>query len=383
MLLASVAHAEDVVAYAVEGDAPAAGADPRVAALDDAFARAAAAAVAELVPGDARTAHKGELDRELVGHARLWVKSYTVTKDETNEDRRQLVLSVRIDRDKLRARLAELAIPTQDAAPVTPSGPVARPVVILLRVATPAGSRADFGDGAAKDVPGLTVLTNALRDAGMAVKRPTSSGAVARTTGDLPLDAGEADALAEAAKAELVLVAGVSVGPSVPVRGQAQPAALVTAHAKLVDRKTHEVVGQGAAIAAARGEGDEGLAYAVDHALVAALADVLPPPTKKLAQAAGFHGDDTPIGEPGTVLVRLPTKTPWRLVLEEQKYLAGAKTVRGASLRRLSPGGWVLGVATGESIEKVAQIARKAPTTDTSAAVRIVGDVIEVNLTGP
>ena len=41
-----------------------------------------------------------------------------------------------------------------------------------------------------------------------------------------------------------------------------------------------------------------------------------------------------------------PAKTPYAMVLAEQKYLAGAKGVRAATLRRLSPNGWVIGVAT-------------------------------------
>jgi hypothetical protein len=383
VLLASVVtHAEDIVAYEAEGEAPSAGADPRVAALDDAFARAVNTALGELVPADQRAQHKADLDREIVSHARLWVAKFTVTRDETNEDRRQLVVSVRIDRDKLRDQLAKLGVATQDTASKPANEPGARPAVILLRVATPKGIKADYGDGADKDVPGYGVLQAALRDAGMAVKRPATSGAAARATGDLPLDDAETDALADGAKADVVAIAGVTVGPTTLVRGQADPAALVTAHVRLIERRDHRVIGQGAAMAAARGDDAGAIAYGADHALAAALADVMPPQPKKLAQAAGYRGDDNPIGESGVVLVRLPTKTPWNLVLGEQKYLAGAKGVRSATLRRLSPGGWVIGVATGESLEKVAQIARKAPTSDSTAAVKIVGDIVEVNLAG-
>lgn len=379
LLLAGVAYAEDIVAYEAEGSAPVAGADARVAALDDGFARAVTTALAELVPQDLRTSRRADLDREIVQHARLWVKSYTVTKDETDDDRRQLVLSVKIDRDKIRAKLGELGIVAQDTTSTEPQNPAARPVVILLRVATPKGMRADWGDAADNDTPGLAALSQALRDAGYAVKKAPATKYAPRATGDLPLEDDDSDALADAAKADLVAIAGVTVGPSVPVRGQMQPAALVSAHVKLIERKGHAVVGQGAALAAARGDDDT---YAVDHAIKTALADVLPRKSQKLAQAAGFHGDDTPLAEPGIVLVRLPSKTPWRLVLEEQKFLAGAKTVKAASLRRLSPSGWVIGVATGEAIDKVAQIARKPPTADSTATVKIANNIVEVSLVG-
>ena len=378
LLLPLTARAEDVVAYEAEGEAASAGTDPRVAALDDAFARAVTSALADLVAGDARTAHKGELDREIVGHARLWVKAFTVTRDETNEDRRQLVVSVRIDRDKLRARLAELSIPTLASGPAVPAD--TRSVVILLREATPHGVHADYGDGGEKDVPGVAALTSALRNAGYAVRVAPTSGAAARGDGDLPLSDDEAGALATQAGAQLALIAGVSVGAGVPARGQPKDVALVTAHVRLLDVVQKKATGQGSAIAA--GLGEEGLGYAVDRALSGALGDVLPPAPKKLAQAGSYQGDDTPVTEPGMVLVRLPTTTSWRLVLQEQQYLAGARGVHAATLRRLSPRGWVLGVATGEPIERVAQIAKRAPTADSTAAVKIVGDIVELSLTG-
>ena len=102
LALAGHAYAEDLVAYEAEGDAPVGGTDARTAALDDAFARAVSSALGDLVAGDVRTAHKGELDKEIVGHARLWVAKFTVTKDDTEDARRQLTVSVRIDRDKIR-----------------------------------------------------------------------------------------------------------------------------------------------------------------------------------------------------------------------------------------------------------------------------------------
>jgi hypothetical protein len=42
----------------------------------------------------------------------------------------------------------------------------------------------------------------------------------------------------------------------------------------------------------------------------------------------------------------------------------------------------VIGVTTDASLEKVAAIAKKPPATDTNAAVKIVGDVVEVTLSG-
>jgi hypothetical protein len=332
-----------------------------VAALDDAFAHAVNAALADVVAGDVRAARKADLDREIVAHARLWVTKFTVTRDDTDNGMRELVVSVKIDRDKLRAKLAELGVATADQGAAPATGPV-KSAAVLVRVATPGGVRADLGGAA---------IATALRGAGIVVRK-----APAGPEGEI--DDAAASQLAEQAKAELAIVANVSVGPEVAVRGQAQGAALVTARVRMVDHG--KAVASGTAIAAARGE--DGVGYAVDRALVAAMTDVLPPQPQKLAQAGTFSGDDTPIAEAGIVLVRLPAKTPFSMVLEEQRYLAGAKGVRSASLRRLSPNGWVIGVATDSSIEKVAAIAKKAPVTDTSAAVKIVGEVVEVTLSG-
>ncbi|HEY1548789.1 MAG TPA: hypothetical protein VGG28_13260, partial [Kofleriaceae bacterium] len=141
MLVARIAAAEDVVAYEAEGEAAASATDARTAALDDAFAHAVASAIADLVAGDVRTAHQGELDKEIVGHARLWVTRFTVTKDEVDDDRRELTVSVRIDRDKLRARLDELKIATHDASAVAEVAGQ-RSATILLRIASDKSVRA-------------------------------------------------------------------------------------------------------------------------------------------------------------------------------------------------------------------------------------------------
>jgi len=379
LFVTPLAYAEDIASYEMEGDSDAGGSDPRVAALDEAFSRAAQAAVQELVDADVRKAHKGAIDKEIVGRARLWVAKFTVTKDATNEGRRELTVMVRIDRDKMRARLAELNIAT-GAVGETPK-PGAKTVVVLMRITTPEGTRASYGATAEKELPGMGALASALRGAGMTTKRAPASGPAAKPGGDLPLDDSEADALAAEAKADVVAIAGVTVGEPIAVRGVAVSGVLVTAHVKVIPRGG-KPMGQGVAVVAARGSEASVIATAIERALVAAASDVLPPSKPALSQAPVFSGDDTPIPQDGVVLVRMSPKTPWGLVVAEQKYLAGAKGVQRAVLRRLSPGGWVIGVTTTESMERIAQIAKKAPATDTSTKVKIVGNIVEVTLSG-
>ena len=369
-------HAEDIASYDVEGDADAGGSEPRVAALDEAFGRAVSSALVDVLDSDVRKANKQVVDRELVGRARLWVAKFSVTKDETNDGRRQLTVTVRVDRDKMRARLGELNIGTQTGE-VPAAG--ARSGVILLRVTDGGSARAAYGATAEKDLPGLGAFAATLRGAGIAIKRAPATGPAARPAGELPLDDEEAEALAVEAKAELAAIAGVTIGAPVAVRGVATPAVLVTAHVRVIG-KGRKLVGQGAASVAARGSEPSVVNAAIDRALVAAASDVVP--AKQTLGQPVFQGDDKPIAEPGVVFVRLSPKTPYALVAAELKHLAGAKGVSRAVLRRLSPGGWVIGVTTTESIQRISNIVKKPPTADTSVQVKIVGDVVEVGMSG-
>ncbi len=376
--LAAPVRAEDVATYDTDGDAETSGADPRVAALDEAFGKAISLALVDVVAADVRGAKKPDLDREFVNHARLWVAKFTVTKDTTSDDRRQLRVTVRVDRDKVRAKLAEMAIPVMTSGEASKG----RSVTILLRLVDGTTIRASYGATAEKEIPGLGALASALRAGGMSVKRAPASGPAAKAGGDLPLDDDEADGLGGDAKAELAAIAGVTVGAPVFVRGLPTSAVLVTAHLRVLERRGRKVVGQGVATVATRGTDPALVAHAIEHALVAASRDVMPPAKQALTVATGFTGDDTPLGDAGVVLVRLAPRTPWGLVAAEQKYLAGARGIQRAVIRRLSPGGWVIGVTTTESIDRISQIAKKAPTAETSVKVRVAGDVIEVSIGG-
>ncbi len=377
------ALAEDVVAYQADGDADARAADARVEALDEAFVKAVSQALGDLLDPEVRKQSKPVLDRELLGHARLWVTKFTVTKETVADDRKQLSVSVRVDRDKVRARLTELNIALKAAGDASaPNAPNTETVTVLLRVAMPDGVHATYGAAAEKDVAGLAALSGALRRANMVIKRASAAGPPAKAEGDLPLDDETAEALAAEAKADLVAIAGVTIGSPVPLRGIDASGVLVTAHVRLVDRKAHKAIGQGAATTAARGTDPGIVAYATDRALLAAMADVLPQPAQKLAEAQEWSGDDKPIGEPGIVLVRLARNTPWGMVQSEIKHLLGARGVSKATLRHVSPSGWVIGVATAESIDRIASIVKKPPAADTAVSVKIVGDVVEATLSG-
>jgi hypothetical protein len=386
------ARAEDVVAYQADGDADARAGDARVQALDEAFGKAVVQALGDLLEADVRKQRKSLLDRELVGHARLWVTKFTVTREAVADDRKQLSVSVRIDRDKLRARLAELDIATRSPGEAPGSAgpgpsPSAAPnpapaMVIALRISAPSAVRASYGPGAEADIPGLAGLSGALRRANFTPTRAPASGPAVRPEGDLPVDDEAAEALAAEARADFVAVAGVAVGPAVPLRGVDASGVLVTAHVRLLDRKAHKVLGHSTVVSAARGAEPGVLGDTLDRALAAAAADALPPTALPPVQAAPFTGADAPLGQPGIVLVRLARATPWPMVQSELKHLVGARGVASATLRRVSPAGWVIGVATTESIDRIASIVKKPPAADTAVSVKIVGDLVEASVTG-
>lgn len=366
------ARADDVAVYQVSGHAPAAAADPRTAALDDAFARAARGALVDLVTGEERAARQSELDREIVSRARRWVTTFTVTKDDVVEGRRELTVAVQIDRDKLRERLAQLQIAS--GARVESSPPM---IAIDVRVDSQARVRT-----APLASAGFEQLTAVFRSAGVAVRRESPSVRGQDGSGDRPLP-GPDGARSDRPGADVVAMARVEMGAPARVRGQSRDAVLVTAQIRLVeraippDRSATRMLAQAEAIAAAPANDPR---PGVERALTSAATALLPRLPAKLVQTEQRWKGRDPRVDPGIVLVRIPPGTPYAMVLAEQKFLAAAKGIRAASLRRLSPSGWVIGVATDYSVSRVSQIVTQPPANDVQVSVKVVRGLVELTL---
>lgn len=274
LLAPRVAWAEDVAAYQVDGDAEVGGADPRVAALDEAFGRATAQALSDVLDAPTRKTHKPTLDKEIVGRARLWVVGYKVDKEDVSDGRKQLSVTVRVDRDKMRDRLEQLSIAGGGGGdPAAPAA--ARTSVILLRVSETGGTRASFGASAVKEVPGLAALASSLRGGGLTIKRATTAGPAPTSGGELPLEDAEAEAIAVDSKAEIAVIAGVTVSAPVSIRGVATTASLVTAHVRVLARGK-KLMGQGLGAVASRGADPSAINAAIERALVTASGDAMP-----------------------------------------------------------------------------------------------------------
>lgn len=108
-----------VRAITAQGVADANGADSRTAALDRAFAEAVRQAVA--ITGDPAqlTSQKNLVDAELIARSRRWVAAFSVSDDRTQDGQRRLTVVVKIDLDRLAARMVELQLrvrPVPEAA---------------------------------------------------------------------------------------------------------------------------------------------------------------------------------------------------------------------------------------------------------------------------
>jgi hypothetical protein len=382
-IAAAAAPAAADQVYTVEGAADLSAQDSRVAALDVAFASATREALGDMLsPADLKS-HKGDLDREVIGRARKWVASYKVTSDTTEGDQRKLEVTVRMDVDKLIVRLAELGIviETPEPEPVVPVGGAGRgkKATVLLRVSTARATSATYGATASRDVAGLAPVSAAIRAAGwQVISAPASGPSVDRE--DPFLDDDSARALASAAGADVAVIVGVEAPAAAEVRGSSDVAALARARVRIVDASG--VIGEGTALAGARGTGDEVVGTAIASAAGDAFADAHP-------AGGGGRGEGpvAPVAAGDDVLVQITERDKrdapaWTLVRAIRDKLAATK---GAVVvvRRLASREVVLGVRGGDrGPDKLARDIRDLKVEGGSFSAKANGNVLDVKVSG-
>lgn len=217
--VATPAVADDVVVYQAEGSASAALDDARTPALDVAFAAAVTEAVADLAGAGAR-AQADAIEREIIRRARRFVAAFSVTDQHNTGDELVLEVAVKIDRDKLRARLGELGV-TLAAVATTPAPlrVARRRATVLLRVTGLGRPLSTFGAAATDDVPGREAIGLTLDRAGFAVVSASAAGPAPPDAAGLPVDDAGARALAGDARADVAVVVGIAVGELVRSAG--------------------------------------------------------------------------------------------------------------------------------------------------------------------
>jgi hypothetical protein len=394
LVAATVGPAAADETYRVEGEADASGSDPRIAALDVAFARATREALSDLVtPADLK-AHRAVLDRELIGRARKWASSYKVISDTTEGDLRKLTVAVKIDRVKLTTRLTELGIAASgdagagdpvgvDPDAATNAGKGGKKATVLLVVTTPRAITASYGAMAERDVPGLSPVNAAVRGAGWQLVSAPASGPAPRKD-DGFLDDDSARALAGSAGADLAVIVAVAAGAPGEVRGTADRGVLARARIRVVDRNGG-VVGEGTALAGARGTGEDVVTTAIASAAVDAFADARP------AGAGGNGAGPVSAITPGAdeILVRITARDrkeapPWAMVRHIRDKLVSLKGAQ-VGIRRLAIREVVIGVrGSARDADKIARDVRdlERKITDTSFATKVNGNVVEVRVSG-
>lgn len=416
LLVPAAARAEDIQTLEVIGEADAAASDSRGVAVDSAFARATEEALEDLLPKAVRADKRAVLNKEVIGRARRWVSSYKVTGDEQSGGKRQLTVSVRINREALTARLVELGLATAAGTPDVPSSPDDGPVTstnpssgaldpsgsepalgpsssadprwagrtatLLLRARRQAQALATFGVSGDAKAPGAALAAALMAERGLVVKAASLAGPSPRADGDLPLDDGQARSLAGAAKAELAVVVGVELSERQYVRGVATPMVLATANARVVARgEGAEGEGRGSAVAIA-GDGDR---QAIERAVATAVGAALPTTAAGRAAAPQLTRDDEPLpAVEGGAWVRLSAHTPWSVVTALVRHFAKQQGF-SAELRRLSPAGYLVLVRSDKGAERAAAIARTLQLPEGSGALKVRSDrgVITVRVEAP
>lgn len=422
-LLASAAPAgaEDIKTFEVTGEADEGASDSRGVAVDAAFAQATEDALEELLTKAQRSEKRSVLNKEVVGRARRWVASYKVTGDQVAGGKRQLTVTVRLNRELLRARLLELGVleasepangqgtePAGDDTGGQDDGPVVDPkgqpgtggtpvpvsssadprwagrtATLLLRARHKAKAVVTFGAAGEASPPGANVAAGVMADRGLVVKPASLAGPAPREgeEDELPLDDGQARALAGAAKAELAVVVGVELSERQFVRGIATPMVLARAWARVVARgEGAEGEGRGSWVAVA-GDGDR---LAVDRAVAAAVAAALPTTAPGRAAQPQLTTDDQPLpSAEGGAWLRIGPRTPWTVVTALLKQFAKQQGAT-AELRRLSPAGYLV-LVRGPNADRAAAIARAAQLPEGAGSLKVRTDrgVVMVRLEGP
>jgi hypothetical protein len=261
-----------------------------------------------------------------------------------------------------------------------------RTATLLLRARNQAQALATFGASGDADAPGAALATTLMRERGLVVKPASLAGPAPRGQGELPLDDGQARALAAAARAELAVVVGVELSPRQFVRGVALPMVLASAAARVLARgEGAEGEGTGTAVAVASDGEPRALERAVDRAVATALGGALPTTVASAAAAPSLTTDELPLPPAdGGAWMRISPRTSWTVVTALLRHFARQKGVT-AELRRLSPAGYLVLVRAGSGPERAAAIARSATLPEGAGALKVRSErgVISVRVEAP
>jgi hypothetical protein len=363
----------EVVTYEARGRADDTAADPRTQALDVAFSAAVTEAVADLAGTAART-KAADVDRDIIKRARRYVASFQVKAQSTDAGSIELDVAVRVDLDKVRAKLGELGVPLQPKDPGAPAltSRGGKTATILLRVLGIGRIAATFGSTADPDVPGVARVSEALAAAGYTVVPASAAGPPPGPDNELPVDDTGARALGADAKATIVVIVGVNVGEMGPVRGIPLRAVPASARLRAVDVATGTVLEDVTIQSGAWGT-DERLPRVAAEAAAAAAASA----AWAARRGPVVIGGGAPITAPRGVTVRVRGDQAWSAATAIRAQLASMPGIERVTWAGVG-GAQVALAVTGATPKMLAGTIKT--TSGVAGKVDIDGDVVEVTL---
>ena len=379
---------EDFDDLTVEADADAGASDARVVALDAAFANAVNKSVEDLADRKQLAAKRTDYEKEIVGRARLWVASFSVTRDQVVDGRRRLTVNVRIDQRKLGLRMQQLGIiqtlpdGAGDGSGSASSAGVAtvdgNSVTLLARSLSPTAVRANYGASAGK-LPEFDGFKAALAMRGYRLRPTPAAGPAATRAGEIPMNDTAALAFAGDAKADSALIVGLEVSEPTAVRGAVGEYVVAHARARWLQRKSgNTIVDLQRTVLLRHGteeDSDKAGRQVIGDVLLALQAATTPP---RNSGAAPLLARDVPsvVAGDGQVAVVVSRAAPAAVVAALVKALNGQSGTTSVALAQLSPAGYVITVTTEQSLSKIAGQVRKITALDRTISADVKGNVV-------
>jgi hypothetical protein len=365
--------AEDTVALVVEGKAQGTGSNVRTQALDVAFADAVTKVVREILPAPAREKFKDTLRDNVIRRSRLYVAKFKVLDERSVEGQVHLQAEVTVDRDKLRAALAELGV----AETVEPGGGSRPRVVVLLKATSGSQTVTTFGStGGDGGAAGRAVLDE-LRAHGFDVVDTAGRTVQLSGAGDdgLPIDDDAAVDLARSVGAGGAFVVGVGAKLEGKIRGTSLTGAAATASLRVVDAQNGEAIAKSSGKGAAWGNDDGSAAGAaavdsVERAMRSVAADVARHwPVSRSSSGDGLE-------------VKIRGASSWAVIAAIIAKLAATRGVRAVHPIRVDRGKIDIALESGISPNEVAAQIKRARVGNVTVATKVKDRDVLVKITG-
>jgi hypothetical protein len=353
----------------VTGEAPGTSANPRVQALDQAFAQAIKQSISDLVDGSVIRDNRERLRTEVIAHARRFIVSYQVIEERTQEGRVTVKLAVTVDRKKLRESLAALGIQA-DAA--TARGALRPKAVILSRETGPRGMVSNLGT-APRSGPCELAFRAVLDGLGFAVvETPQVVPVTIEANADLPVEPASAAAIGKSAQAAAVFIVGATAIGAGSIRGTSQSGAEAHAVARALDADSEAQVADANITGSGFGAG-------LTEAAARAAGDVCEKAARHMAPKIAAHWPLAP-RDSANLRILIAGARSWAPASAIVRELGDAAA--GMQVKALGGGRITLGLSTKLTPQQVSLMLMRVKLQAAQLSVRVDGDRVLVAVQG-